>query len=189
MQRGFGVSKHLLIGTVWLGFGEVHHRVFLFMLHVLYCCQQAPSTVKLWLPEDQADKTWKPDHTQTIKRICSFLRLSHTCRSIVCPHQSGPSSSKTTYLFFQLLQWFSITLLLGWLWPLNQPIWEESGLASAKLSNASITLSSFFPLTLSPFHLVLAMRTLSAQKYIIIHLHALIVSPSGVSYVSAVCTL
>lgn len=66
---------------------------------------------------------------------------------------------------------------------------EESGLASAKLLNASITLYSFFPLTLSPFHLVLTMCRLSGQKCIIIYLRALIVSPLGVSYVSAVCTL
>lgn len=64
--------------------------------------------------------------------------LSHTCTLIIY-HQTPLLPKMHSSLFFQLLLWFSIRLLLGWLWILNPPTRGECGLASAKLSNVSIT--------------------------------------------------
>lgn len=180
MQRGFGGSKQLLIGTAWLSLEELHHHWLLLMVPVPRCSSLPPLTAggPGWCLLKHRAPLW------------CFLTPVHQLFILRPP--SAPSSSKNAHFFV-----FSASSMIFNQAPLRltltfepanlRRVWPRLSKALQRLYYAFSCF--FFPLTRSPFHLVLTMHGLSARKCIIIHLRALIVIPLGVSYVSAVCTL
>lgn len=203
MQRGFGMGNQLLILTARLkllggsapwasGRGSCSPRccqvVLFYYWWGLIFIRQNGAPVAL-----MASTSFVFMASYTNQQLCFSLKF--LARSMICPPTTSISPlhcHKPHFFPSQHRQWFSITLHLPWLWTVNSPALTGRGLEGLPWQRSPSSLLLLFFSTIDSFTLSPCSHRawiLPGQNCIIIHLFALIVSPLGVSNVSAVCRL